>query len=44
MEGPRGAGEEEKKEEEEMEEGWRHGNSRLAFNVPCGVPRIPARS
>lgn len=21
----------------EREEGWRHGNSGLAFNVPCGV-------
>lgn len=25
------------------EEGWRHGNSRLAFNVRRGVPRIAAK-
>lgn len=37
MAGPRGG-------KVKEEEGWRHGNSRLAFNVPCGVPRIPARS
>jgi len=33
----RRGGEEERMEGPEREEGWRHGNSGLAFNVPCGV-------